>query len=300
MYDLIIIGAGPAGITASIYAARQKIDTLVISNDIGGQTAISGAIENYTGYQFISGPELTRKFEEHLKQFDLKLKEQQEVVHVGKRGGVITVQTAKHSYQARALIIASGKRPRLLNVPGEKELKNRGVSYCAICDGPLFAGKAVAVIGGGNSALDATIQMMKIANKVYLININSALGGEITLRQKVGAAQNVEVINNGRTQEILGDKFVRGIRIEANAQERTIEVEGVFIEIGLVPGCDFIRIVQKNQKGEIKVNTRCQTNIEGIFAAGDVTDVPQKQIIVAAGEGAKAALGVARYLSERR
>ena len=298
MYELIIIGAGPAGITAGVYAARQKIKTLVLTKDIGGQAAWSGNIENYTGYQFISGPELTRKFEEHLNKFDIKLHTPEEVISAAKNKSAITVKTNRGEYSSKTLIISSGKSPRLLNIPGEKEFKNKGVTYCAVCDGPIFAGKDVAVIGGGNSALDAVNQMTKIARKVYLINANPSLSGEAILREKIEKAGNVEVINNAATREIRGDTFVRAIKIEAGGQPRVIPVEGVFVEIGLIPASKFIDIVEKNQWGEIRVDTRCATNIPGIFAAGDVTDVPEKQIIVAAGEGSKAALSVARYLSE--
>lgn len=297
MYEIMIIGAGPAGITAGVYAARQKLNTLVISKDVGGQAALSGGIENYTGYQFISGPELTKKFEEHLNQFDIKLHTPEGVISAAKRDDVVWVKTDRGEYAAQALIIASGKSPRLLNVPGEKEFKNKGVTYCAVCDGPVFAGKDVAVIGAGNSALDAANQMMRIARKVYLINSDSRLRGEAVLREKVEQSGNVELVNNAVIKEILGDVFVRAVRVEVNGRTKTIPVEGVFVEIGLVPVSGFIDIAAKNEAGEIKVDTRCATNIPGIFAAGDVTDVPEKQIIVAAGEGAKAALSAAKYLS---
>lgn len=297
MYELIIIGAGPAGITAGVYAARQKLKTLVLTKDIGGQTAWSGGIENYTGYQFITGPELSKKFEEHLNQFDIELRMPEEAAEVSKRKREVIVKTNKGQYSAKTLIIASGKSPRLLNVPGEKEFKNKGLTYCAICDGPLFSGKEVAVIGGGNSALDAAWQMTKIARKVYLININPRLEGEAVLREKVTRAQNTEIINNAATREILGDNFVNAIKVDAAGQIREIPVQGVFVEIGLIPAAGFIGIVRKNRWGEIRVDTRSATNIPGIFAAGDVTDVPEKQIIIAAGEGSKAALSAARYLT---
>ena len=175
MHDLIIIGAGPAGITASVYAARKKMDPLVITKDIGGQAAWSGDIENYTGYQFITGPQLAQKFEEHMRQYNISLRENEGVLEVKKIKETVSVKTDKGSYEARTAIIASGKKSRELNVPGEKEFKNKGLTYCATCDGPLFAGKDVAVIGGGNSALDAALQLIKIASKVYIINITFLL-----------------------------------------------------------------------------------------------------------------------------
>lgn len=300
MYDLIIIGAGPAGITAAVYAARKKIDFLIISQDIGGQTAWSGDVENYTGYQFISGPELTQKFEEHMRQFNVQLKSPETVVKIDRSDGIFRVTTNKAVYTAKSIIIASGKMPRLLNVPGEKEFKNKGVSYCATCDAPLFVNRQVAVIGGGNSALDATLQLIKIAKKIYLININPQLGGDAIMREKVEASDKVAIYNSSRTQAILGDNFVKAVKIKQEDKELTLNVQGIFVEIGSVPGVDFIDFVAKNKYGEIMVDAENKTNAAGAFAAGDVTDVLEKQIIIAGGEGAKAALSVFRYLSRKR
>lgn len=300
IYDLIIIGAGPAGITASVYAARKRMSFLVISRDIGGQAAWSGDIENYTGYQFISGPELVAKFEEHLKRYDIELKEGEEATEVKRKENFVSVKTEKNTYEAKTLIIASGKRSRELGVPGEKEFKNRGLTYCATCDGPLFAGKDVAVIGGGNSALDAALQLMNIARHIYIINITSTLGGDPVMREKVSASEKVSVLNDTRVTSILGDKMVSAIEVKAGEKEKTLAVRGVFVEIGLRPNSEFAKDLEKNEWGEIKVNCRNETNIPGIFAAGDVTDVPEKQIIIAAGEGSKAALSAFRYLSRNR
>jgi len=296
MYDLIIIGAGPAGITASVYAARKKMDLLVVTKDIGGQAAWSGDIQNYTGYQFISGPDLAAKFEEHMRKFNIALKENEEVIEVEKKDDIVYVKTNKDLYQAKTTIIASGKRSRELNVPGEKEFKNKGLTYCATCDGPLFSGKDVAVIGGGNSALDATLQLIKIARRIYLINNTSSLGGDAIMREKVGSAKSVTILNNARVTEISGQIMVKGIKIKKHDKDEVLPVEGVFVEIGLIPNSDFAIGIEKNQLGEIKVNCRNETNIPGIFAAGDVTDVPEKQIIIAAGEGAKASLSAFHYL----
>jgi len=298
IYDLIIIGAGPAGITASVYAARKQLDFLVISRDIGGQAAWSGDIENYTGYQFITGPELSQKFQEHMLKYDTAIKENEEVLELVKSGQVIRLKTNKADYQARSVIIASGKKSKELGVVGEKEFKNRGLTYCATCDGPLFAGKDVAVIGGGNSALDAILQLIKIARHVYMINNTSGLFGDAIMRRKVEQAANVTILNNSSVTAVLGDKFVKGMKIKSANQEKELAVQGVFVEIGLIPNSAFARDVEKNSKNEIIINLRNQTNVAGIFAAGDVTDVPEKQIIIAAGEGAKAVLSVFHYLSE--
>jgi alkyl hydroperoxide reductase subunit F len=300
IYDLIVIGAGPAGITASVYAARKKMNFLVITKDIGGQTAWSGDIENYTGYQFITGPELAKKFEEHMRQYNITVKENEGVLEIKKKDDVISVITEKDTYEARTVIIASGKKSRELNVPGEKEFKNKGLTYCATCDAPLFSGKDVAVIGGGNSGLDAALQLIRIARYVYLINISSQLTGDPIMQEEVYKSKAVRVINNARVSAIMGDKFVRGISIRVGDKEETLAVGGVFVEIGLTPNSEFVKDVEKNELGEIRVNSRNETNVPGIFAAGDVTDVPEKQIIIAAGEGSKAALSAFRYLVQHR
>ena len=298
MKDLIIIGAGPAGITAAVYAARKKLDFSVVTMDVGGQAALSGDIENYTGYQFVTGPELAMKFREHLERFDFDLKEGMGVVKVEKDGSSFIVKiSGGKSLSARTVIIASGKRPRMLNIPGETEFKNKGVTYCATCDGPLFVGKDVAVIGGGNSALDAVLQMKKISPKVYLINISDELSGDPVMREKVQAAENVEILNKTKTFEILGDKFVKAIKVETEGKVRELPVKGIFVEIGLIPNSDVIDFVKKNKYGEVLINCATETSIPGVFAAGDVTNVPEKQIIIAAGEGSKAALAAFKYLS---
>ncbi len=298
MKDLIIVGAGPAGITAAVYAARKMLDFSVITKDIGGQTVWSGEIENYTGYQFISGPDLAQKFRQHLERHKFDLREGVEVAKVEQETSNFKIQTSKgDALTARTVIVASGKRPRMLNVPGEVEFKNRGVTYCATCDGPLFAGKDVAVIGGGNSALDAALQMMKIAARVYLVNIGDELTGDPVMQKKVKGSSKVEILNRTRTLEFKGGKFVKGMRIEVAGKEHELKVEGVFVEVGLIPNSEFIDFVKKNQLGEIMVNCAAETSVPGVFAAGDVTDVPEKQIIIAAGDGAKTSLSAFRYLS---
>lgn len=300
IYDLIIIGAGPAGITAAVYAARKKMDALVIAKDIGGQAARSGDIQNYTGYQFITGPELAIKFEEHMRKFNFEIKENEEVKELTSRNEILSIKTEKDNYQAKTVIVASGKRSRELGVPGEQEFKNKGLTYCATCDGPLFTGRDVAVIGGGNSALDATLQMIKIANRIYVINKHENFKGDGIMQNKVRADKKVSIFNNSRVKEILGDSFVQAIKIEENKEEKILDVQGIFVEIGLIPNSDFAIDLEKNERKEIVVNQRNETNIPGVFAAGDVTNILEKQIIIAAGEGAKAVLGTFRYLSTRK
>ncbi|MFA5319985.1 MAG: FAD-dependent oxidoreductase [Candidatus Omnitrophota bacterium] len=294
--DLLIIGGGPAGVTAAIYAARKGLDFLMISRDIGGQAAWSAKIENYTGCQVVSGADLTTQFEEHLKKFNIRLRQPEAALSLAREGGKFVVRGEKDTYRALAVIAATGKRSRELGVPGEKEFLNRGLTYCAVCDGPLFAAKDVAVIGGGNSALDAALQMSRVASKVYVVDHSREFSADKILQDRLRDPGNVEVLNNTYVRVIHGGRFVEGIRVSRGGKETDIPVQGVFVEIGLVPNSDFAVIAGRNEKREIRVNCANETDVPGLFAAGDVTDVPEKQIIIAAGEGAKAALSAAKYL----
>jgi len=295
MHELVVVGAGPAGITASIYAARKRMEFLVVTRDIGGRTMLSSGIENYTGYQYISGAELAKKFEEHMKEFDIQVKFDEVREVVPSEGGFRVI--GSEGYLGKTVIIATGARPRMLNIPGEREFLNRGVTYCATCDAPLFSGRDVAVIGGGNSGLDATLQLTRIANRIYLIERGNRLMGDESMVEKVRDSGNVRIMTGTEVLEIMGNRFVSGIRVRRGGSTETLEAQGVFIEIGYVPNSEMVRgLVRLNELGEIVVDQRCRTSVGGIFAAGDVTSVPQKQIIVAAGEGAKAALGAYEYL----
>ena len=297
MYDLIIIGAGPAGITAGIYAVRKRMKVLVITGDVGGQTNWTRNIENYTGYQFIPGAELVKRFREHLKQFDIEVREGERVTSLEKKNGVASAATGKGVYEAKTAVIASGVSRRRLEVDGENRLRGKGVAYCATCDALMFSGMNVAVVGGGNSALDAVLQLAKIARKIYLIDKAPAFRADPVMVEKAKESGKVTMHGSTGIKEILGEKFVQGIRIEHAGTEETIDVEGVFVEIGWVPSSGFARTVETNEQGEIFVNCKCETNVPGIFAAGDVTNVPAKQIIVACGEGAKAAISAFNYVS---
>lgn len=299
MHELIIIGGGPAGMTAAVYAARKRIDALLLAKDLGGQVVWTLGVENYMGYQYIEGPELMQKFEEQMKRYPVEQKVGVEVAALHRLDSGFGVTTDKgESYEARAVIIATGKRPRPLNVPGEERLRGRGVTYCAICDGPVFAGEKVAIIGGGNSALEATDDMVKIAEHVYLMS-HSTLKGDKVLVDKVRDAPNITILLEHDVVEVEGSSRVEGIKIRdlKTEEESRLEVGAVFVEIGLIPNSELARGITKlNRSGEIEVNGGCETEIPGLYAAGDVTNVPEKQIVVAAGEGAKAALQAHRYL----
>jgi len=297
IYELIIIGAGPAGMTAAVYASRKRMNFLLISRDIGGQAAWSGDIENYTGYQFITGPELTLKFQEHINAFGIEVLMPEAAREVKKKGNLIAIVTDKAEYQAKSVIIATGKRPRELGIEGEKEFKNKGLTYCATCDGPLFKDKQVAVVGGGNSALDAVLQLMKISPKVYLLSRGARLSADKVMVKKAQDSPVVEILYNTELVKVFGDIFVKGVEVKQEGRRFSLDVEGVFVEIGLIPNSECAVSTSKNEKGEIIVDTYNRTNAEGIFAAGDVSSVPEKQIIIACGEGSKACLSAFRYLS---
>ncbi len=298
MHDVVIIGAGPAGLSAGVYCARKMLNTLVVSANVGGQATWSWEVENYLGYQLITGVELVERFREHLDNFSVELREGRKVTSLVQRADGFAIATDKDgALEARAVIVASGKVPRLLGVPGEDTYRGRGVAYCSTCDGPLFRGKKVAVIGGGNAALDAALQLNQIAEKIYLIVIEECLGGDEIRRNQVLAADKIEVHTSTRVTAIRGERFVQAIDIEREEKPGSFEVSGVFIEIGSVPSTDFLPPdIELNELGEIVIDSNNRTSFPGVFAAGDATNVIEKQIIIAAGEGAKAALSAYAWL----
>ncbi|NPV58820.1 MAG: FAD-dependent oxidoreductase [Actinobacteria bacterium] len=299
--DVIIIGAGPAGLSAGVYCARKMLDTLVVSQNVGGQATWSWEVENYLGYQLITGVELAERFREHLENFRVELREGRTVNALSRSGDAFSVATEKEGEtRGRAVIVASGKVPRMLDVPGEQEYRGRGVAYCATCDAPIFRNRRVAVVGGGNSALDAALQLSGIAERVYLITNEPTLGGDEIRRGQVLDSPAVEVLYSTQITSITGDRFVNGLTYSREGEESALQVEGVFIEIGSVPSTSFLPPeVELNALGEIVVDSNNRTSVPGLFAAGDVTDVIEKQIIIAAGEGAKAALSAYAWLVEK-
>lgn len=303
MKDLIILGAGPAGLTASIYAARKMLDFMVLTKDIGGQAMWSVKVENYLGYTPLSGLELVQKFEEHVEQFGIEIKYDPAIrVEPVKETRTFKVVTESGSeFEAKSVIVATGKSPRYLNVPGEKEHIGRGVAFCATCDAPLFAGMDVAVVGGGNAALDAAMQLSDIARRVHIVSIEDWTGDPIT-QKKLEAKDNVYALKYHEVLEVIGDGMVKGLRVKdrKSGEEKILDVSGVFVEIGSVPNSNVVRgVCELNQAGEIVINCYTETSYPGIFAAGDVSSIPDKQIIIAAGEGAKAALRAYEYLLRR-
>jgi alkyl hydroperoxide reductase subunit F len=298
-YDVLVVGAGPAGLSASIYLIRKGLDIGIVAGNVGGQVAWTAGIENYLGYRVIEGAALVEKFNEQLARFPVGLSLDSSVTGFLRRGEVFEVQCGERSFTARALVLATGKRPRLLGVPGERRFIGRGVAYCATCDAPLYRGKVTAVVGGGNSGMEGAIDLARLSPRVYLIESGDRLSGDAALVERVKGLERVEILLGTRVAEILGEEKVRGLHIKGAGREEgeDLPVEGVFVEIGLDPNSDAMGgFVDLNERGEVEVDCRCATSVPGVFAAGDVTSVPYKQIVVAAGEGAKAALSAYEYL----
>ncbi len=299
VYDVAVIGAGPAGLAAAIYAVRKNLSTILIAFDLGGQLGTTYEVANYPGFQLVTGPDLVQKFFEHVEQYGVEKLIGEKVTGMQVDGRVKVLQTASgREIRAKTVIITTGAQKRKLNIPGEKELAGKGVVYCSTCDGPLFRNLPIAIIGGGNSGLEAAIEMDGVAKKVYLVSRGEWTGDEI-LQDKVAAAKRVEVLNHHQPVEIHGTERVEGLTVKdlQTVATRRLDVQGVFIEIGLFPQTDFLLdLVETNEQGEIKVDRHGQTGVRGIFAAGDATDSHDKQIVIAAGEGAKAALAAFEYL----
>lgn len=305
LLDLIIIGGSAAGVTAAIYAKRRGLNFKLISKDIGGEVATSGEIENWLGINKITGFDLAQSFLEQLKYNKVVYELETEALDIKKEDKIfkVIVKKGEKIYEelARSLIIASGSRPRLLKIPGEDKFFKRGVSYCTVCDGPIFKGKKVAIIGGGNSALEAGLMMSELSPLVYVINKNPQFKGDEVLIRNLQSKSNITIIYNALSSEILGDKKVEALRYKdlITGAEKQIEVEGIFVHIGMIPNSEFAQMVEKNEAGEIKVDRFCATSVPGIFAAGDVIDFPYRQISIASGQGAVAALSCVSYLNKQ-
>ena len=302
-FDVLVIGGGPAGAAAAIYAARKGIRTGVAAERFGGQVLDTMAIENFISVQETEGPKLAMALEEHVKQYDVDIMNLQRADQLipGKAGQLHEVKFASGaSLKAKTLILATGARWREMNVPGEQEYRSRGVAYCPHCDGPLFKGKRVAVIGGGNSGVEAAIDLAGIVAHVTLLEFDTKLRADAVLQRKLNSLPNVTVITNAQTTEVTGDgQKVNGLRYKdrQSGEIHNVELEGIFVQIGLLPNTDWLKgTVELTPRGEIVVDARGETSIPGIFAAGDVTTVPYKQIVIAVGEGAKASLSAFDHL----
>jgi alkyl hydroperoxide reductase subunit F len=299
MYEVMIIGGGPAGLSAAVYSARKRLNTLLVCKEIGGQMNWTYHIENYLGYQFITAQELISKFQEQIDQFPIDRKTGKKITGITRTDGVFeALEESGEKYQGQSVIFATGKSPRRLEVPGEREFTGKGLSYCAICDGPLFDGQKVAVIGGGNSAIQAALDMVKIAEHVFVISLTK-INADSVLIDKLSSAANLTLYIEHEVEKIEGDRFVSGLEAReiATGKHFRLDVTGVFVEIGLSPNSEAVRdFIPLNNRREILVNCSGETGVPGFFAAGDVTNVPEKQILVAAGEGAKAALQAHDFL----
>ena len=303
-FDVLVVGGGPAGAAAAIYAARKGIRTGVAAERFGGQVLDTMAIENFISVNETEGPKLARALENHVREYDvdiMNLQRAAQLIPAEKAGGLHEIKLENGaSLKAKTLILATGARWREMNVPGEQEYRGRGVAYCPHCDGPLFKGKRVAVIGGGNSGVEAAIDLAGIVAQVTLLEFDSQLRADAVLQKKLNSLPNVTVITSALTSEVHGDgQKVTGLTYkDRNSSEfHQLELEGIFVQIGLLPNSDWLKgTVELTSRGEIIVDARGETSLPGIFAAGDVSTVPYKQIVIAIGEGAKASLSAFDHL----
>ena len=303
-YDVLIVGGGPAGAAAAVYAARKGIRTGMLAERMGGQTMDTMSIENFISVLETDGPKFAAALEQHAKQYDveiLNLQRAEKLIPAAEAGGLVGVQLANGAMlKSKTVILSTGARWREVNVPGEQEYRNKGVAYCPHCDGPLFKGKRVAVIGGGNSGVEAAIDLAGIVGHVTLIEFGDQLRADAVLTAKLRSLKNVVIHTQAQTTEITGvDGKVNGLIYthRPSGESKRVELEGVFVQIGLVPNSEWLKgTLELSRHGEIVVDNRGQTSLPGVFAAGDVTTVPFKQIIIATGDGAKAALGAFDHL----
>lgn len=300
--DSVIIGASAAGMSAAIYLSRQLLNFELLTTTVGGEMITAGTIENYPGIPHTDGVALTQQFEKHLAANKIAPTRDVRVQKITQQGKIFVVQTRSGktitTYRTKTVIICTGATPRRLNLPGVKEFENRGISYCTWCDGPLFRGKEVAVIGGGNSALEAALFLKDITKKVTLLTINPELVGHGYLVQGARKAKNISVITNATTTGFFGQQLLTGLSYKTPRGEKKLTIQGAFVHVGFVPSSNFVDLVKKNTAGNIVVDLTGQTSVPGIFAAGDVTQTPYKQIAISVGQGVSAALQAISYLQK--
>jgi alkyl hydroperoxide reductase subunit F len=299
VYDVIIIGGGPGGVAGGVYAARKKIKTLLITDTFGGQSIVSADVQNWVGTKSASGLELAQMFEEHLRaQEDIEIVSGELATSVTQLpSGNFEVKTdGDKTFETKYLLITSGSRRKKLNIPGEKELDGKGVVYCSTCDAPLFKNKTVAVVGGGNAGLEAVVDLLPYASKIYLLEYADTLKGDAVTQEKIKASSKVQIFTKAQTVAVLGEKFVNGLKYKdvGSGEEHTLELQGVFVEIGAIPNAEFLGgLVTLNRMGEVVVDHKTeQTSHPSIWAVGDVTDVLYKQNNISAGDAVKAVLNI--------
>lgn len=311
MYDVIIIGGGPAGAAAAVYTARKKLKTLVITESFGGASIVSDDIQNWIGEPHISGFDLAKKFEQHVRAFpdvvEVHAPERATFVRALDVAGAASdfeVETDKGTYQGKTVIVAAGARRRKLGIPGEDAFNGKGVAYCSTCDAPLFTGKKVAVVGGGNAGLEAVQDLFAYASEIYLLEYGETLKGDPVTQEEIKKNQKLtRVIYHAQTLEVVGEQFMTGLKYKdrKTGEEKILEADGVFVEIGSVPNSEMVKdVVELDQWGQVVIDSKhASTSRPGIFAAGDITDDPYKQNNISAGDAVKAALAAYAYLLKR-
>jgi alkyl hydroperoxide reductase subunit F len=299
--DMIVIGGASAAQSAAIYSVRAGMDVMVIADEYGGQINNTDVVENWLGTKSISGPDLAEKFTEHMREYDVEEHTGEKVVDVRKENDIFTVETESgEEFQSHAVIIATGGSRRRLDVPGEEEYRNKGVAYCAVCDGPLYQGEEVAVVGGGYAGTEAADYLSDVADEVYLFSRSGVLKGEEITINKVENDENVNVIREASVSEFQGDQLLEAVEYDQNGEEKELEVPGAFIEIGTVPNSDITDLVETDDSGKIKVDREMNTGVEGLYAAGDVNDMGAQQLVVSAGQGCDAALNASEYVKQKK
>jgi alkyl hydroperoxide reductase subunit F len=303
IYNLIILGGGPAAMSAAVYAARKMLNLAIVTKDFGGQIRETSEIENWLGFQNINAKDLADSFEEHVKGFDIPVSFGTEVVEVKKEKDAFKATTDDGKvYTSQTIIIATGKHHRPLNVPGEEELVGKGVAYCATCDAPFYKDRKVVVAGGGNSAFTTAMDLLKVNAEVTLVNYLKGWQADAALQERVKKIGRVTLLDHHQILRIDGKDRVTAVIVKERdtKKEEKLETSGIFVDIGLIPNNEPVKdLVKLNEHGEVVVDCLCQTSMEGLFGAGDVTTVPHKQIVIAAGEGAKAALSAYNYLIDK-
>jgi len=305
IYDLIIIGAGPAGVSAGIYAARQRLNILILSKDIGGQVAKKAVdIENYPGFEKISGPDLVELYKKQIKSNELEVLVNEEVVSVEKPGNFLVKTASSKTFEAVSVIVTSGAKSKLINVPGEEEFAGKGVSYCSLCDGPVFKNKTVAVVGGGNNGFESALFLSNYVKHVTILEYGEKVNADAENQELVAKNPNIEIITNAQVTKIEGKVFVNAIfyKDRLTGAEKKLDVAGVFVEIGYSPATSFLNgLVELNEKQEVIFNPETlETKTPGLFSAGDCNVSRYKQIVMASGEGAKAALSAYNYIKKHK